>query len=115
MDSNTQTVSTEEALALLSDGRRRQVLRHLIGTGGSAVELTGLIDGITSGEPRVEGEYGPAAHRVRTRLHHVHLPKLAEAGIVEYDPQSATVRYHRSVRIERLLSVVADERGEWTV
>jgi hypothetical protein len=31
------------------------------------------------------------AERVETRLHHVHLPVLDEAGIVDYDPQTELV------------------------
>lgn len=30
---------------------------------------------------------------VQVRLHHVTLPKLAENGVIEYDPRSHTARY----------------------
>lgn len=31
--------------------------------------------------------------RIRIRLHHVTLPKLAAGGIIDYDPKSNTARY----------------------
>ena len=33
-----------------------------------------------------------AAARVKLDLHHVHLPKLDEAGVIDYDPESCVVR-----------------------
>lgn len=34
-------------------------------------------------------------------LHHRHLPKLAEAEVIEFDPASGKIRYHGGERIER--------------
>lgn len=52
----------------LADARCRTVVRHLAGTEGKTASLVDLY-------PR-------------------HLPKLAAAGLVEYDARSRTVRYH---------------------
>jgi hypothetical protein len=31
---------------------------------------------------------------IETSLQHTHLPKFASIGVFEFDPRSATVRYH---------------------
>lgn len=41
--------------------------------------------------------------QLESRLHHVSLPKLSEAGLVEYDPRSNTVRYCSNTAVEGLL------------
>ncbi|GAB3674595.1 DUF7344 domain-containing protein [Halopiger thermotolerans] len=47
----------------------------------------------------------PAARRrqVRTELQHVHLPKLEDAGILEHDQRSETVRYWTQPSLEEWL------------
>ena len=47
---------------------------------------------------------GVAPTNIRTKLHHVHLPKLEERGWLDYDPHSRTIRYHGHEHAERLLS-----------
>lgn len=75
------------AFDLLADPRRLSVLQHLSRT-ADAVSLGELAERITSleGTPTADG-YA----RVLTALHHHHLPKLSEAGVVRYDVQSETV------------------------
>lgn len=63
-------------LAASDDGVRRDVLAHKI----AAHEADGE-------------SWAEAVENVRTELHHVHLPKLDGAGVVEYDVDSGTVTY----------------------
>lgn len=42
--------------------------------------------------------------RVRIRLHHVDLPKLDEAGFIEYDPRSKAVRYQLRSSVEETVA-----------
>lgn len=39
--------------------------------------------------------------RVTARLHHSTLPKLADAGVVDYDPRTGTVRYRGHPLVDR--------------
>lgn len=46
--------------------------------------------------------------RLRARLHHTHLPKLADAGLVEYDADRELVVYREDGRFEELRPVVEE-------
>ncbi len=59
-----------------------------------------------------------APERARIKLHHIHLPVLAEAGYIDWDPSTTTVRIGNAFEeIEPLIALVADHRsrlpGEW--
>lgn len=102
----------DRLLDLLAERRRRQVLETLVGSSGqrSLDELTRAVsdaDGVDEHETRIE-------------LHHTHLPKLAEAGVVSYDREAqtaelATDREQLATDIERaaasLHELVMDARN----
>lgn len=48
---------------------------------------------------------------VEIRLHHAVLPKLADVGLIDYDAQSKTVRYHGHPQLESWLDQVAECDG----
>lgn len=102
-DAGGRETSTDpdRVFELLSDGRRRHVLYYLAReqTGGATV--TELREVISS---RLEGDRDDLA----VELHHTHLPKLAAAGVVEYDGRSETVRYRGDPLLERCLEYAAD-------
>jgi len=57
----------------------------------------------------LEAERGgerPDQNQMTVKLHHNHLPALADAGVIEYDPSSKEVRYEgeENASIEFLLS-----------
>lgn len=71
----------DEMFDVLSDRRRRYVL-YALRDADSAVEMDDIVSFVVDRE-RIDTD----GHRsqVRTALHHVHLPKLADVGAVEYD------------------------------
>lgn len=71
--------------ALMQNVRRRTALRALADR-DAPLSLSELADDVV--DRREEADDSAA---VRTALHHVHLPKLAEVGIVEYDPEANRV------------------------
>ena len=77
-----EAVGNDRLLELLSVGRRRQVLATLSETQEplSVEELGRRLSDVDS---QVE--------RVQLELHHTHLPKLDEAGLVDYDTGSGSV------------------------
>ncbi|MWG35707.1 DUF7344 domain-containing protein [Halomarina oriensis] len=89
------TPTTDEALALLTDVHRRRVLVSL------------LDDDIVDPETTLLGDDCPAVE-----LHHVHLPKLDEADVVDWDRDGGFV--HRGDRYESirpLLELLAENPG----
>ena len=77
----------------LSHRRRRVVLYYLRDRGTATVEeLARHIVAYESDRPPDEIDESELT-RVETELHHVHLPKLVDALIAEYDARSNTVRY----------------------
>lgn len=84
---STDLVPIDELFELLKSPRRRELchyLEHTVGdvTLGEAAEHLALIEGDPSRE-RYE--------RVLVSLHHVHLPKLVNAGVVRYDQATETI------------------------
>ena len=72
---------------------RRVVLATLVETHRS-VPVNDLIDAIVTHNHHVPptDASGERLTRIRTDLHHVHLPKLAEAGFIQYDSEHQLVK-----------------------
>lgn len=84
----------DDVMSALSAEQRRAVVRVLVRSDEAVLGFDTLVD-------RVAGEVQPAEvgssardhrRRVRTELHHVHLPKLAEYGMVVHDTERMQVR-----------------------
>lgn len=79
-------LTERERHRLLASARRRAVLTVLAGTDGE-IDLDELAPAVAAREE--EAGDGPAD--VRVTLHHVHLPMLADAGVLDYDHESCRV------------------------
>lgn len=78
----------DDLFALLTHRRRRRVLAVL----RDAEEPSTLEEVAAELARRSRGDPGREhLERVRLSLHHWHLPKLAAAGVVDYDPGERTV------------------------
>ncbi|MFT4923718.1 MAG: DNA-binding transcriptional ArsR family regulator [Haloarculaceae archaeon] len=100
-----ERLSPDRILELLADPCRRAILAQLNERAGSTT-VTQLADSIAASDDDLD-------HRndddLVLTLRHVHLPKLAERGVIEYDSDSDTVRYESHESIEKLLRFVSDE------
>jgi hypothetical protein len=65
-------------------------------------------DGCAGGSRRAGSDPVPA-DRLAIGLHHSHLPKLGDCGLVDYDPESHTVASEIPSWVEPYLDVVADD------
>lgn len=73
------------------DDRRREVLA-VLEERGEAVACADLARAVVARD--ADGDPSPvAARKLQIQLHHVHLPKLDRAGLVEYDDETGTVVY----------------------
>ena len=84
-------ITEQEAFAVLAAPRRREALRYLESVGGEAT-LQELVDGVAEREG--VGPDAPASEtkRVYVSVYQTHVPRLAAAGVVDYDPESRRVR-----------------------
>lgn len=87
----------DRTLDALSHRRRRRALYELRDADG-AVAVEELADAIADDAAR---------EQVVASLHHQHLPKLADAGLVDYDGRSGDVRYEGGDLIESWLDRLA--------
>ncbi|SFS00813.1 hypothetical protein SAMN05216559_2409 [Halomicrobium zhouii] len=82
----------DEAFTALSHERRRAVFRCLQSADGP-VGVADLARDVVARERDADGRAIPdeAVERCYVRLHHVHLPKLTDAGFLHYDQDQTTV------------------------
>lgn len=92
------SLSTETTFSLLADRQRRRILAFLSEKDDRTSEVSDLVDHLV--------RESLDRRRVTTTLHHVHLPKLADAGVVEYDRRTGTVRYRGDPTVESALDAV---------
>lgn len=102
----TEAPGLDAVLTALAHPQRRTILSVLAEQDGlvAHAELARAVIARTSGDdfPGDEAE-------VRIQLRHDHLPKLADAGLVEYDAEAGTVGYEdRSGRAEGVLAFASD-------
>lgn len=83
------------ASVVLADPRRRRVVDALADL-QPPVSLERLAAAVAD---RDSGETPAGPDDVVISLHHVHLPKLAAAGVVDYDPGTTTVTGERTARL----------------
>lgn len=107
MTTNTQCVSTDTLLEHVANPRRRTILHRLRANGDDAVALDELTETIATDGGTAQVRHAPGDTRAAVELHHTHLPKLADAGLIEYDQGKGTVRYLPNDRLEALLEFVS--------
>ncbi|WP_433632012.1 DUF7344 domain-containing protein [Halomicrococcus sp. NG-SE-24] len=96
----TSRHSLDTVFELLADAQRRAVLQYFTTQDTDVAELTELA-------AHVHGEINKdsSQQRVQLTLCQIHLPKLAEHGVIEYDQRSQTVRYRGGATVEALLTI----------
>lgn len=94
---------------LLAHPRRRRVLDRLLAHGGQ-LGLADLADEIAAAEhgTAIDERPNDRAKLVRLDLRHSHLPKLVDAGVVEYRRESELVELIDERRAKRFLEQRAD-------
>lgn len=96
-------LSNEQVLGLLGHEHRHAIITYFDRKTTESASFDDLTEYIVSLDPN-RGER-PAERRkqVTIGLLHNHLPKLADAGVLEYDQRSETVRYWGGSRLATIL------------
>ena len=96
----------DDVFELLSYRRRRLALYHLVDA-ENLVDFDELVSQVVDWETGTLTPPRDHERTVSTALHHRHLPRLAEAGVIAYDADADDIYYWSSPRLE---SHLADER-----
>jgi len=97
--------SIDSLLEALADERRRAVVRYLSEASNDAASVSHLADHLLE---HCEAANDP--ENVAVHLHHVSLPKLEDAGLVEFDARRHRVEYLPNPRAEELLGTIEERR-----
>lgn len=114
-------VDVDSVFAVLSNERRRLILEHLLSrqyerilSTQSPVPVPELVDHLVSVE--LNGHEGPdeLRDRIVLSLNHIHLPKLADSNLIEFDSDRGEVAIRETaIAVEPHLALVRDERPDW--
>jgi len=108
----TVTDRLDTIFGLLCNPRHRYLLYYLVSVDGEVFELADAVTVVRNHEiAGTEMDDHPSRKEVRTTLHHTHLPRLADAEILDYDPRQGTIRLTGYNEAEEWLEYV--ESKEW--
>ena len=101
--------SLDACLRLVADRHRRRVIHHLRHEANGATTFDGLVNQVHSRAS--DGKNGPLQDRetLAIQLHHTHLPKLADYGVVDFEHGSGAVRYQPDEQVETVLDSLPEE------
>ncbi|WP_226482053.1 DUF7344 domain-containing protein [Natrinema amylolyticum] len=86
------SIPSDSVLSAITSEHRRAVLRSLDRTDGNAIAVSALTDRVAEALRNGEVPDDERRRRVRTALHHIHLPKLEDSGLIAYDTETGQVR-----------------------
>lgn len=102
--------SDDAVLSAVADEHCR-VLIGLLADVETSISLEALVDQI-AGQPRNTDLFSePHRRQTRISLHHIHLPKLADCGIIAYDTEAKQILPADTELAEELLATLEMRRG----
>lgn len=100
--------SLDELLQLVADRRRRQAIQHLRQEASGKTTFDGLVDRLHNGGTDADGQPTDRKH-LAIQLYHTLLPKLADQGVADFEPENGTIRYRPDDQCETILDSLPDE------
>jgi len=101
--------SLDACLTLVADRRRRKLLEHLRHNGNGEVQIDDFVDQLYQVESAATDDRQMSQDQLATQLHHSHLPKLADYGVIEHDRERGTIEYRPDEQIEAVLDGLPKE------
>lgn len=106
MEPECERNPTDTLLEALADEQRRYVVAYLSDASGEVAPVSELACYVKKRCSETHDR-----EQVEPALHYNGLPKLEEAGILEYDARSKTGRYHPDSKVEGLLDCLKEQVG----
>jgi hypothetical protein len=94
------SLSLDTALEILANHDRRAIIEYLRDTSDHTATIDELANYLVSQKAERASEH-PGRDHLQTTLHHVHVPKLVDSGLIDYDARNQEIRYRGSDRLER--------------
>lgn len=101
--------SLDACLQLVADRHRRRVIHHLRHETTETTTVDELVDQLHSGDSPSKNGPSQDREKLAIQLHHIHLPKLAMHGVVEFEHRRGAVRYYPDKQVEAVLDSLPDE------
>lgn len=98
--------SFDTILDLLSSPRRRTLLYNLSRQPTEEISLERLVEEVYDIDRALPIRDASSREEVRIELVHMHLPKLHEAGIIDFDSESDTIHYTKNQGLESFLRYI---------
>ncbi|WP_423744173.1 hypothetical protein V5735_14555 (plasmid) [Haladaptatus sp. SPP-AMP-3] len=92
-------LSVDDIMDITAEPYRRRILSYLSSIPEDRCSVAELVDALQSKETGDD----LSEKRLRQRLHHVHLPKLQDFGLIGYDEGANEIRYIGSPQLETFL------------
>lgn len=100
-------VEFDRLFSLLAQERRRYVLYCLVEASRSEWTTSALVEELADFERRAAAT-DSSRRELEVALRHTHLPKLAEADVIDYDPDESVAVYRGDRRVERWVSMTRE-------
>ena len=102
---SSENLSKKQVVGLLRHEQRRAIVTYFDQKTTDRASVDDLVEYIVSSDLKRKKPSAKHRERIRIGLFHNHLPRLADAGVLEYDQRSETVRYWGDSRLETLLEI----------
>ena len=100
--------SFDAFLQLMANRRRRQAIHHLRHEANGNTTIDDLVDRLHNGGSDAN-DLPTDREQLAVQLYHAHLPKLADHGVVEFEPENGAIRYRPDEQFETVLDSLPDE------
>ena len=101
-------IELDELFSILASTRRRHALYCIVAAPSSTLATAELADRLTVLEERATGGQHDRTE-IELTLRHSHLPKLDDAGVIDFDPAQSVLVYRGGRRTDRWIDRVMDE------
>ena len=95
-------ISLGSLFKILADPHRRYTMYHLATMDSETIDLSILVAALSE-------RVATSPERISIELRHVHLPKLVDHNLIEYDERSETIRYCDSDRVKTVVEFARSE------
>lgn len=103
-----RTVAPDTMLSIVANEQRRAVLTALNTALNKQLAHNVLVERVADQllEDDSEQLSSDRRHRIRVRLHHTHLPKLEDAGLIDYETETDHIQFTGSDLEQELLALI---------